>query len=471
MSSLFSQRNILIKIGIVFVINTSLAFGEVSSSPQGDLKNTTIKKSLKSLDELLKQIQKDQVEQRPELRRREAKFLKERNQQRALLKQALIDLKKEEKILKSLQKVFERQDQTLSQLEEKLALTMGALGELFGVVKQTAGETKALFKNSVVSAQYKNRVELIEKISAKKNLPNISDLELLWFLIQQEMTESGKVTHFKKAIIKSNGKTEKQNVLRIGSFNLISQGKYLNYNGERDRVSELARQPSRRFLSLVKSIEKSKKTLSPLGIDPSRGSLLSLLIQTPSLMERIAQGGVIGYIILLLFLCGLILSIQKYFKLKEQDRLLNLQIQSDKALENNPLGEIIQVFIKFKEERQETLELKMEEIIIKKTSHFKKGLSSIKLLSSIAPLLGLLGTVTGMIATFQSITLFGTGDPKLMAGGISQALVTTALGLVAAIPLVFIYNFLSSKANDLIKTFEEETIGMLSRKYKEKTGR
>jgi len=422
--------------------------------------------SIKTLDELLKFIQKDQVAQRSNLRKREAEFLKARDRQKALFNKALSDLKKEEQILNSLQKIYEEQEQQLSQLEENLALTMGSLGELFGVVKQTAGETKALFENSVVSAQYKNRENFVKKISAKKNLPNTSDLEMLWFLIQQEMTESGKIVRFNQEVVKANGQTQTQPVTRVGSFNLISQGKYLVYDNETQRVTELVRQPGRRFLSLVNKLEKSKKDVSAFGLDPSRGSLLSLLIQTPNIFERISQGGIIGYIILLFLFFGLLLSVQKHLKLIEQERLLDLQINSNEILKNNPLGEIMQVFLKFKDQNQETLELKMEEAVVKQTSHLRKGFGTIKLLSSIAPLLGLLGTVTGMILTFQSITLFGTGDPKLMAGGISQALVTTALGLMVAIPLVFIHNFLSGRANDLINVFEEQSLGMLSRKYK-----
>lgn len=455
---------------ILFAINANSSFSEETDSLKVSTpdKKETNKPHLKNLDELLQQIKKDQVSQRPELRKREARFLKNRNQQKALLKQALSDLRKEERLLKSLQQTFEKQDQELSQLEEKLVLTMGALGELFGVVKQTAGETKALFKNSVISAQYKNRSDLITKISAKRNLPNISDLEMLWFLIQQEMTESGKVVQFQEEVIKANGKSKPQSVTRIGSFHLVSQGKYLVYDEGAGKISELARQPHRRFLSLIKKMEKSKKDIVAFGADPSRGALLSLLIQTPNLFERISQGGFIAYIILFLFLCGLALSLQKYFRLKEQDKLLKLQRDSNEPLKNNPLGDITQVFLKFKDGGQETLEIKMEEVIVQKTSHLRRGLGTIKLLASVAPLLGLLGTVTGMIITFQSITLFGTGDPKLMAGGISQALVTTALGLVVAIPLVFLHNFLSTKANELISFFEEQSLGLLSQKYKKR---
>ena len=456
-------RIIFISFSILF-INNSLAEDKTKTI---DKKEKSKKAQIQNLEQLLQQIKKDHIASQPELRKREARFLKARNQQKALLKSALSELNKEEEILKSLQAEFEKQDQELSQLEEKLALSMGALGELFGVVKQTAGETKALFENSVVSAEYKNRSDFMKKISAKKNLPNSSDLEMLWFLIQQEMTESGKVTQFQQEVIKAKGKTETQNIVRVGSFNLISKGNYLIYDNETQKVIELARQPDRRFLSLAKKLEKAKKDkMYAFGLDPSRGSLLSLLIQTPNFFERVSQGGIIGYFILFLFLFGLFLSVQKYLKLQTQEQLLKEQINSKEVLKNNPLGDIIQSFTHFKEETQSALEIKMEEIITKKTSHLRKGLSTIKLLASIAPLLGLLGTVTGMIATFQSITLFGTGDPKLMAGGISQALVTTALGLVAAIPLVFIHNFLSSKANILISIYEEQSLGLLARKYK-----
>ena len=456
-------RIIFISFSILF-INNSLAEDKIKTI---DKKETSKKAQIQNLEQLLQQIKKDHIASQPELRKREARFLKAHNQQKALLKSALSELNKEEEILKSLQAEFEKQDQELSQLEEKLALSMGALGELFGVVKQTAGETKALFENSVVSAEYKNRSDFMKKISAKKNLPNSSDLEMLWFLIQQEMTESGKVTQFQQEVIKAKGKTETQNIVRVGSFNLISKGNYLIYDNETQKVIELARQPDRRFLSLAKKLEKAKKDkMYAFGLDPSRGSLLSLLIQTPNFFERVSQGGIIGYFILFLFLFGLFLSVQKYLKLQIQEQLLKEQINSKEVLKNNPLGDIIQSFTHFKEETQSALEIKMEEIITKKTSHLRKGLSTIKLLASIAPLLGLLGTVTGMIATFQSITLFGTGDPKLMAGGISQALVTTALGLVAAIPLVFIHNFLSSKANILISIYEEQSLGLLARKYK-----
>lgn len=456
----------VIFLGFVLVIFTPYVFAK---NPAQELQksNTSQQNKIKitSFDELLKQIQQDHMSQKIDLQKREAYFLKNKNQQKYLLKQAIKKLHKQEIHLKRLQSVFEKQDGILSTLEEKLILTMGALGELFGVVKQQSGELKALFQNSIISSQYKNRIQQVQKISAKTNLPDISDLEHLWFLMQQEIIESGQVVQFKEDVINANGETQAQDVIRVGSFNLVSQSKYLLYDKDTKSIFELARQPHRRYVSLIKKLKNPKKDLFTFGIDPSKGSLLSLLIQTPNLIERISQGGLIGYVLILLFIFGCILSIHKFIKLQIQEKLFKLQINTHEVLKNNPLGDVIQVFLTYKSYTQDILELKMEEIILKKTFHFSKGLSTIKLLSNIAPLLGLLGTVTGMIITFQSITLFGTGDPKLMAGGISQALVTTALGLVVAIPLVFIHNFLSKKSKNLTALFEEQSLGLLSKKY------
>jgi biopolymer transport protein ExbB len=111
----------------------------------------------------------------------------------------------------------------------------------------------------------------------------------------------------------------------------------------------------------------------------------------------------------------------------------------------------------------ETLELKLDEAILRESAPLETGLNFIKVLYVVAPLLGLLGTVVGMIATFQMITLFGTGDPRMMAGGISTALVTTVLGLVVAIPLTLLHAFLQGKSKALIQILEEQAAGIIAR--------
>ena len=423
-----------------------------------------VKKELKTLDELLIEVQKERVEQRPQLKKREAKFIRSRNQQRALLNKAKIELKKEELVMVRLQAQFEKQEEELRGLEERLVVVMGTLGELFGVVKQVSGDTKAQLENSLISAEYPRRSEFPAKIAQRKELPDISELEKLWFTLQKEMVESGKVTKFDREVVRKNGEKKLQKLVRVGSFNLVSKGKYFTYQPETNQVVELPRQVSRRYLSLIKGLEAAKKDFVPFGLDPSRGSLISLLIQTPSFTDRISQGGLVGYIILILLFCGLLFTIERFWRLREQEILFAKQLKSKSILSSNPLGELMKIFEDNKSKDVETLELKIEESITKQISQLQKGIGTIKLLAVLSPLLGLLGTVTGMIVTFQSITLFGTGDPKLMAGGISQALVTTVLGLTSAIPLILFHHFLSSKVKSLICILEEESLGMFSRR-------
>jgi biopolymer transport protein ExbB len=199
-----------------------------------------------------------------------------------------------------------------------------------------------------------------------------------------------------------------------------------------------------------------------MSIDPSRGSILGLLVQTPSLLERVDQGGLIGYIIVVIAFVGLLLVIGRMLILARVAHRVRLQKQSAKGDPGNPLGRVLAVYEANQEMNSEALELKLDEAILKETPPLERGLTTIKVLSVIAPLLGLLGTVTGMIRTFQAITLFGTGDPKLMAGGISQALVTTVLGLLTAIPLVLLHSLVRDRSKALTQLLDEQAAGLVA---------
>jgi biopolymer transport protein ExbB len=230
----------------------------------------------------------------------------------------------------------------------------------------------------------------------------------------------------------------------------------------------LGRQPQSRYLSDAEDFQNTAAgEIAPVGIDPSRGSVLSLLVQAPSFSERFQQGGVIGYVIIGVLLIGLLLVGERFLFLSRVGKQIKVQLATGKMDPSNPLGMIFDAYEKNREKDIESLELKLDEAIIRGTSSVDRGLSTIKLFAAVAPLLGLLGTVTGMIATFQSITLFGTGDPKLMAGGISQALITTVLGLVAAIPLLLLHSVVSGKSKIILSILEEQSVGLLAKKSEE----
>lgn len=422
-----------------------------------------------TLDQLLSKVKSQRIDQRKELSDREKVFASRKAEQSALLAKAKSQLAALEKQTKELSSKFEKNEQELSALEEKLTITAGSLGEMFGVVKQVASDFKGQFQGSNISAQIKGRDELMTNLSGRKKLPNISELENMWFEIQREMTESGKIVEFKSPVVLPSGEKVEKTVTRVGAFNLVADGKYLSYQGTTGQLIELPRQPQSKFLSMAEGLEEAKAgEFVPFGLDPSRGAILSMLVQAPSLSERVQQGGLVGYVILSILLLGLVLVGERLFVLLKEGKKIKAQLSSDEASEDNALGALMKTFSLYKSSDLETLELKLDESIVKSLPKFERGISTIKILSAVAPLLGLLGTVTGMIATFQSITLFGTGDPKLMAGGISTALITTVLGLVCAIPLLLLHNVVSSKSKGLIQILEEQSAGYMALKAEKK---
>lgn len=415
------------------------------------------------LDNLLGKINQEKINELKIAAKREETFLSSKNKQASMLAAAKSKLASLEKKTNQLTSVFENNEKKLTVLENDLNIASGTLGEMFGVVKQTSGDLKSIFQSSIVSAEISGREKFVDELASRKALPTLGELKKLWYAILSEINESGKVSTFRSKVLAPSGEAIEKEVTRIGSFNLVAQGKYLIYSGETKQVLELERQPSDK-LSLIEDFEASNEKLSPIAIDPSRGSLLSMLVNTPSLKERIDQGGVVGYVILTLLLIGLVLVFERFVTLTKEKKKMIAQLESSESSDDNLLGQLIKDFNKFKDKDIETLELKMDASITKAVPKLERGISTIKLLSAVAPLLGLLGTVTGMIGTFQSITLFGTGDPKLMAGGISTALVTTVLGLVCAIPLLLLHNLISGKSRELVQILEEQTAGLLAEK-------
>ncbi len=417
----------------------------------------------KNLDELLNQVKVERVEKSKFLSQREKKFVSERNTQKQELAKKINDLRALQAITKKLQNSFEANEKQLTELEQKLNIASGTVGEIVGVVKIAAGDFKGQFQNSVISAQFPGRDKFMSQLAERKKLPAIADLNKLWFEMQKEMTESGKVVKFKAQVVTPDGTKSEKTVMRVGAFNLTAEGKYLNYQAATNQIVELARQPQGKYLGMIEDLEETKSGYENFGLDPSRGVILGMLVQAPSLSERIQQGGLVGYVILTLLFIGLIMVGERLFVLNKEGNKIKEQLNSTQAQGDNPIAQLIRAFEANKGKDLETLEMKLDETILKTAPILERGIPTIKILSAVAPLLGLLGTVTGMIATFQSITLFGTGDPKLMAGGISTALITTVLGLVCAIPLLLLHNVVSAKSKGLIQILEEQAAGLLSK--------
>jgi biopolymer transport protein ExbB len=419
-----------------------------------------------SLDALLEQVKKGRVEDRKAAQAREAEFARDKSRQAELLKQAQAEQAAEEQRSKALEQAFEANEVKVVELQAQLRERLGSLKELFGVLQQVAGDARGQFESSLTQVQFPERTaflrELGEKMGQTSKLASLDDIERLWFELQREMTESGKVARFPLTVVGANGDEAARQVTRVGVFNLVADGRYLNYTPETGRVAELPRQPAARYLETVPRLEQATSGLAPFALDPSRGQILSLLVQAPSLEERIEQGGVVGYVILGLGALALLIALERLLVLNVVNLRVRAQMRRPDQPGRNPLGRVLKVFHDNPRADVESLELKLGEAILKELPRLNRSLTFLKIIAVVAPLLGLLGTVTGMIITFQAITLFGTGDPKLMAGGISQALVTTVLGLCVAIPTVLLHTVASSPARRLSQILEEQAAGLVA---------
>jgi len=422
----------------------------------------------KSLDELLRVVREGFGRERAENRRREEEFKARKEEQARLLAEATATVETLEAHSDSLESAFETNESELGELEETKNAKLGNLGELFGVVRQVAGDTAGSVEASLVNAQFPGRHEFLVELGQSRTLPSIEKLEELWFALQHEMTESGRVVRFPATIVAVGGKKIEAEVIRAGVFTAISDGRFLTWIPESQKLSELARQPSGRHLAAARSFAAATTGAETFAIDPSRGAILQVLVQSPTAGEHVEQGGVIGYAIIALGLAAGIFGIIRIVHLTLVNRKVKAQRAREDPDESNPLGRVIGVFTRNQDVDTETLELKLDEAVLRETSKLERFTWVIQVVSVMAPLMGLLGTVTGMIRTFQVMTLFGTGDPKLMAGGISEALVTTMLGLIVAIPLLLLHSVVSSMSENVTDVLEAQSAGLVASRAEER---
>ena len=423
--------------------------------------------SANTIDQLLDRVQQGKLSDTKENQQRETEFRQKRDQQEQMLADAETTKVNEEIRSSELEALFEANEAVNNDLQDTLNERLGALKELFGVMQQVAGDARTRFDNSITNVQYPDRTifleDLAKKIGSNSKLPSIAEIERLWFMLQQEMTESGKVVKFTADVIDTNGAKSPTEVVRVGLFNIVADGKYLNYSPETKNVTEIPRQPEgRRFTGSTSELFDPSDEKIAFGLDPTLGGVLASLVARPNLIERVQQGGIVGYLVILLGLFGVSIAGQRWFILQAADKAVTAQLESSTISDDNALGRVLGVYENNKSVDTDTLELKLAEAVFKETPELNKGLLIIKVISVVAPLMGLLGTVTGIIKTFQAITLYGTGDPKLMAGGISQALVTTVLGLTVAIPTTLLHTIVSGRSRRVTQIIQEQAAGIIA---------
>ena len=452
-------------LSILFVLSLTLNTFVFAQESEGD------EAEISTVEALLQLVKEGKTREQSENADREAKFIANKNEQAAILAAEKRELARQERIADQLEAEYKKNEEILRVKEEAYQKELGSLVELFGHLQSSAGEAAVQFSGSLTSPQYGlERVdflnELTSKMSETTELPTIREIEGLWYELQREMVASGQVVSFDTTVIDVDGESSTCNVTRVGLFNAVCDGKYLEYVAATGQYAFLPRQPAGRFTKTAKSVgnadagEQVRFGVDPTG--PTGGSLLANLIQTPSLAERAAQGREVGYAIIFVGLIGIGLAFWKLWSLYVLGKAVRAQAGSKTLDVRNPLGRVLKVGEENFKKDIDTLELKLAEAIMAERPSIERGIGAVRIISVVAPLAGLLGTVTGMIVTFQMITLYGTGDPKLMAGGISQALVTTVLGLLVAIPTTLLHSFTASSAKGIISVLEEQSTGILA---------
>ena len=423
-------------------------------------------------EELLEIVKRGQFADTQEQRDREARFRNEKNKQAKLLSDAKAERARLEREAARLEQKFEANEALLVVAEEQLRERLGSLNEIFGHLAGNTTEARNIMEQSLTAAQFgKDREDFMTQLGSKMNegikLASIEELETLWYELQREINASGEVVKFNADVISTDGNVEKRDVVRVGNFNVVSDGQYLSYSPSRGMYSELPSQPAGRYTSSTADILSENTFPVQFAADPTGpqgGSLLQSLISMPSTAERMTLGGPVGFIIMTIGLLATALFIWRFRELWSMRSAVQAQAVSDSLSDDNALGRILKIAEQDKNADTETLELKMAEQILKERPSIEGLNWVLKIVSVVAPLMGLFGTIIGMIETFTMITLFGTGDPKTMASGISVALVTTWLGLMVAIPTTFMYATVNNFAKGILGTIEESSTGMVAKR-------
>ncbi|MGK0267458.1 MAG: biopolymer transport protein ExbB [Paraglaciecola sp.] len=423
-----------------------------------------------NLDQLLDAVRQQQNVERDIEHQREREFLHNKHTQQFLLDKAKRNFDIAQKDNNPLQKITELNEQEIKELQYKLQQRTEEMGDIYSIFNEFSGDFATAFNSSMTAIEFPERSDKVNTLLENDALATIADMQSMWLLLQEDMTAASKIQQLTVPVVNTDGISEINSVIRAGTFTVFSEGKFLRYIAQVGELLALDRQPASRYVATINDFDM-QSDVQLLSIDPTGGSLLGLLAYSPNVRERIEQGGMIGKIILALGFLGLIITAWRavylssiYVSIKAQQK------RPEKAKDNNPLGRVIlsaQAGLNLTALAQdghselEALQFKLDEAVLLEVPNLERGHNFIKLLAAISPLLGLLGTVTGMIVTFQAISLFGSGDPKLMASGISQALMTTVLGLVVAIPLLFGHSFVAALARTMIQRLDEQSAGII----------
>ncbi len=381
---------------------------------------------------------------------------------------------------KALDSEWSANEGRLADMKGLLTQHQGSLGELFGVTRQVAGDSVTVLGQSLIDTQFpvvegeESRVEFMRRIAGAKDLPAFAELERMWYELHREMTENGKVVKFNAPVVQADKSVVNQDVVRVGPFVAMSGGNFLEYSSTDHTLSLMERQIGSGDVSIAEDLEAAagSDSYTEAVVDPSRGALLSLVASRPNVIERISHGEVIGYVIVAVGLIGILASVFQYVYLLITSQTVRAQLNNlSKPSTGNPLGRLLLEYSSKSKpnESPEVVELRLSEAVLREVPKLQRFQAFLRIVVAAGPLLGLVGTVIGMIVTFHTIISSGSSDPKLMAHGIGQAMIATVLGLGIAIPVLFLVTGLGGLSNGIIRVLDEQCQSLLAKNIQKKS--
>ena len=417
-----------------------------------------------AMRELLQQIVELRQQEQRRDQEREAAFLAARDRQAALTEDMEAQRSEAESRHEALLQQVEDNALKLEALRARVREEAGELSDLSGTLRQKAADLQDYLQASPAVLLYPEDNILLEQIQTSRGLADIEQIQSLWSAMARAIVDSAQIDRFQAQVLVADGSAQTMQVTRLGPFTQLAQGSFLEWVPETSQLVIPERQPSARFLAQVRDFESAATGVHAVPLDPSGGAVLRLLGRAPDPMERLQQGGVIGYLIIGLGVGGVLFAIWQWLSLTTVAQSIRRQRRDlGQPREDNPLGRVLLAAHGHSGKDPAQLERCLEEAVLAELPALERGRGLIKLLAAVAPMLGLMGTVTGMIATFQAISLFGAGDPRLMADGISEALVTTLLGLAVAVPLLFLHTLVAARGRELVQILDEQSAGLAAR--------
>jgi biopolymer transport protein ExbB len=372
-----------------------LSFGLVSSTSFAEDGEEAVQPS--NPQELLEIVKQGQFADTQQQRDRESQFRNEKNKQAKMLSDAKDERARLEREAARLEQKFEANEALLVVAEEQLRERLGSLNEIFGHLAGNTTEARNIMEQSITAAQFgKDREEFMRALGSKMNegikLASIDELETLWYELQREINASGEVVKFNTEVITTDGNVENRDVVRVGNFNVVSDGQYLTYSPTRGAYAELGSQPAGRYTAQSSDILNGETFPVQFAVDPTGpqgGSLLASLISMPSTWGKMQEGGFVGTVLMIIGSLATLLFIWRFYELWTIRGSVIAQAGSATLTDDNALGRILKIAEDDKEADTETLELKMAEQILKERPTVEGLNWVLKIVSVVAPLMGL----------------------------------------------------------------------------------